>query len=346
MLINIDHRRASKKPERPRIGCALLALAAVAVTLSGCASLTPPRAAATTGTYRLVQEPEAGYQPLLDLLHGARQTIRMTMYELTDRDVIGALIAAHRRGATTRLILDDAFHGRAVNTAAFDQLQSAGVDVRWAPASIIYHQKTFTVDAAIAAIGTGNLTKSHTGTRDAYILDTDPSDVAAIDSTFDADYAATDRGHPPSATQAANLIWSPDARAQFLRHIEAATTSLDITSEEFKDHAVVEAIAHTARRGVACRVLLTDSPAWHSALDTVTTAGCTVHLVPAQRGALYMHEKLLLIDDTTLILGSHNLTTTSLIENRELSITLTATNAAPVLAAVKTTFDNDFRSAQ
>lgn len=340
---------SSSPPSRfpSQLGGGLLGLAIAATTLTGCTGITiPPRAGAATATYQLVQEPDAGYQPLLDLLHGARREIRMTMYQLTDRDVIAELIAAHRRGVSTRVILDDAFHGRATNTSAFDTLRDAGVEVRWAPAAIIYHQKSFTVDGVISAIGTGNLTKSHTDTRDAYILDTDPTDVRAIEATFDADYTATDIGRPPAGTPSANLIWSPDARAQFLRRITAATSSLDITSEEFKDHAVVEAVAHTARRGITCRVLLTDNPAWHSALDTVTAAGCAVHLLPVRRGTLYMHEKLLLIDDTTLVIGSHNLTTTSLLENRELSLTLTSTNAAPVLAAVKETFNNDFNAAQ
>jgi hypothetical protein len=62
------------------------------------------------------------------------------------------------------------------------------------PNGVIYHQKTITVDDATAAVGTGNLTPQYYPTsRDAWVLDTNPTDLAAITavgSTFDDDYAA------------------------------------------------------------------------------------------------------------------------------------------------------------
>jgi cardiolipin synthase A/B len=62
------------------------------------------------------------------------------VYELDDPEATAALIAAHGRGADTRVLLDAAFHGRNTNAAAFDQLSAAGVNVRWAPDGVIYHQ--------------------------------------------------------------------------------------------------------------------------------------------------------------------------------------------------------------
>jgi cardiolipin synthase len=46
-----------------------------------------------------------------------------------------------------------------------------------------------------------------------------------------------------------------------------------------------------------------------------------------------------------LIIGSQNLSTASLLENRELSLKLDAEIAKPVLDAVSSTFDNDYRQA-
>ena len=95
-----------------------------------------------------------------------------------------------------------------------DQLKAAGVDVRWAPAATIFHQKTLTADDAKTAIGTANLVaKDHPSSRDAWVLDTNPADVAAITATFDADYSASDTSHPSQAELSPNLIWSPNARA-------------------------------------------------------------------------------------------------------------------------------------
>ena len=74
------------------------------------------------------------------------------------------------------------------------------------------------------------------------------------------------------------------------------------------------------------------------AVEELTTAGCSIHLIPDDNKHLYIHEKMLLTNDTTLITGSQNLSTASLLENRELSLKLDAGTAKPVLDAVASTF--------
>ena len=139
--------------------------------------------------YRLIQEPDAGYQPIIDLIRSAVSSVRMTTDELAEDDAVTALADAHRRGVDVKVILDTAFHGLDTNQAAYDALHAAGVDIKWAPNDAIYHQKPIVVDHTIAAVGTGNLTKKYYATSpDAYILTTSTSDVAAIAATFDADF--------------------------------------------------------------------------------------------------------------------------------------------------------------
>jgi cardiolipin synthase A/B len=177
-------------------------------------------------------------------------------------------------------------------------------------------------------------------------LDTNPTDVAAITATFDTDYTTPPSGRPPAGTPAPNLIWSPTARASFLRRIDQAAHSVDVSSEELKDRAVLSALDKAAHRGVDCRIVLTDNPAWASAVAEVSAAGCLVHLLPATKTGLYMHEKILLTDDTSLIIGSQNLSTTSLLENRELSLALDTATAPELIAALGSTFDADYAAAQ
>lgn len=302
-----------------------------------------PRARAADADYQLIQEPDAGYSPIVGLISEATRSVRMTMYELSDPAAVEALVDAHRRGVDTEVILDAAFHGRTTNASAFGELSDAGVGVKWAPNGVIYHQKTIIVDDVTAAVGTGNLTPRYYATsRDAWVLDTDPTDVAAIATTFDTDYTAAPSGRPPPATPAPHLIWSPGARAAFLQRIDGAEQSVDVTSEELKDRPVISALTKAARRGVRCRIVLTENPAWANAVAEVSSAGCSVHLLPATSTALYMHEKILLTDSTMLVIGSQNLSTTSLVENRELSLALDMSTAPDVLAAVAATFDADF----
>ena len=321
---------------------------AMAVVCCGCLAFTTstPGAHAADADYQLIQEPDAGYSAVIGLISGAARSVRITMYELTDPAAVTALIDAHNRSVDTKVILDAAFHGHKTNAEAFQELSDAGVDVKWAPNGVIYHQKTITVDDATAAVGTGNLTAQYyTTSRDAWVLDTNPTDVAAIVRTFDTDYAAPPAGHPPEASPAPNLVWSPDARATFLQHIDQATHSVDVTSEELKDRAVLSALGNAARRGVSCRIVLTSNPAWANAVAELSNAGCSVHLLPATNTGLYMHEKMLLTDATYLIFGSQNLSTASLLENRELSLSLDTASAPAVITAVSSTFDNDYAAA-
>ena len=319
------------------------------MTCCGCPALTNspvPPAHAADANYQLIQEPDAGYSPIIGLISGAARSVRITMYELTDPAAVNALIDAHHRGVDTRVILDAAFHGHQTNAEAFQELSDAGVEVKWAPNGVIYHQKTITVDDTTAAVGTGNLTPQYYSTsRDAWVLDTNPTDVAAIAATFDTDYTTAPSGRPPAATPAPNLIWSPMARASFLQHIDQATHSIDVTSEELKDRAVLSALDKAARRGVQCRIVMTENPAWAKAVAEVSAAGCSVHLFPDTKSGLYIHEKMLLTDNTSLIIGSQNLSTTSLIENRELSLALDTAIAPELIAAVESTFDADYAAA-
>ncbi|KIU14620.1 hypothetical protein TL10_23425 [Mycolicibacterium llatzerense] len=57
-----------------------------------------------------------------------------------------------------------------------------------------------------------------------------------------------------------------------------------------------------------------------------------------------MHEKIVLTDDS-LIIGSQNLSTKSLTENRELSIRLDKAAAPNIVAAVQNQFAVDFDKA-
>lgn len=336
-----------------RVGVA--AAAAVLSLCVGCSinfAATPPPGhvvGSSTGTYRLIQEPDAGYAPITDMIGAATHSVRLAIYELNDDAVVRALIAAQRqRHVKVQVLLDAAFHGRQTNQTAYTTLQGAGIDVTWAPSDTIFHEKVLVIDDTSAVVGTGNLVrKYYRSTRDAFVVTTSPADVDPISATFDDDYGAA---HSPThsanpATPGQHLVWSPAGQGAFVDQIAAATTSLDITTEELKDAAILTAIAHTARRGVACRIVLTDDPAWNQAINHVSAAGCSVHLLPRSGSPLYMHEKLVLTDRNSLIIGSHNLSTTSLRDNRELSLHLDQSCAPDVLAAIASTFEHDYQQA-
>ena len=192
----------------PVVAVLIVALAVNCCGWAGLTISTVPRAHAADANYQLIQEPDAGYSPIIGLISSAARSVRVTIYELTDPAAVSALIEARRRGVDTKVILDAAFHGHDTNAETFQELSGAGVSVKWAPNGVIYHQKSITVDDTTAAVGTGNLTPQYYSTsRDAWVLDTNPTDVAAIAATFDTDYTTAPSGRAPAANLSIAVWW-------------------------------------------------------------------------------------------------------------------------------------------
>jgi hypothetical protein len=66
----------------------VMSAVATAVVCFGCAALptsTVPRAHAADTNYQLVQEPDAGYSSIIGLISGASRSVRITMYDPTQR---------------------------------------------------------------------------------------------------------------------------------------------------------------------------------------------------------------------------------------------------------------------
>jgi len=164
--------------------------------------------------------------------------------------------------------------------------------------------------------------------------------VKAITGTFAADWASPK--HSGNAVGATGLMWSPGAQQQIVADIGAAKKTLGFTSEELADTKVIAALVAAARRGVVCRIVMTDSPDWNAGFEQVSAAGCAVHVFPDSSRALYIHEKIVVTDRARVLIGSQNASSTSLNKNRELSIQITA---APIVSAIEKTFDGDFTAA-
>lgn len=322
---------------------AALAACVATIALAGC-TVTP----STPSEFALVQYPAAGFTGLYAQTAAAKKSIDMEMYELTDSTEVAALIAAHRRGVEVRVLLDSAYEVRVKNEAAYARLRAAGVPVRFARSSTIFHIKTTTFDAETSDISTANLTpRYYSTTRDAEIVDSYPVHVAAIEKTFASDWAGDD---PRSdETNAPGLVWSPDAEQAMINQINSATASVRFTSEELSDPYISRALANDAQRGVKCEIVMMDDPGWSKAFGQVTSAGCVVHVLPETPTGLYMHEKLVLVDAGTsrasAMIGSQNASYSSLAFNRELSIVLTEAQAPGILGALESTFAHDFDAA-
>jgi cardiolipin synthase A/B len=293
---------------------------------------------------RLLTEPGAGIGPIYQLITGARSSVDLTMYELADPTAEADLAADAARGVDVRVILDQHLE-KARNTAAYDYLAAHRVHVRWAAAGTTYHQKTLTVDDATSVIMTLNLVADdYPGTRDFAVIDTNRADVAAIVTTFNADFAGR-AITPPDGT---DLVWSPtNAQASVLAVINGARHTLAVEDEEMDDPTVTSALAAAARRGVNVRVIMTADPEWDTAFTDLARVGVHVRLYADDSGTLYIHAKAIVADagrsGQRVLVGSQNFSVASLDYNREVSI---LTRDQAVVAGISATLASDYAGAK
>ncbi|MDE1161115.1 MAG: phospholipase D-like domain-containing protein [Acidobacteriaceae bacterium] len=274
--------------------------------------------------------PDDGFTPVYTYINSATKTLDMTMYELVDTTAVNDLIALEAKGVVVRVILDQNLE-KTKNTPAYNTLTAAGISVHWANTTYhATHQKTIIVDKASALILSANLTSEYySDTRDFGVLDTNSSNVSAIEATFNKDF--TDTAWTPS--KAYSLIWSPtDSDADLLAIINNAEYTLTVESEEISASDIVKALEAAAARGVVVKLIMTnDDNDYASEFNALAAAGVNVHVFKDNSSTLYIHAKVTIADagysgDQKVFCGSENYSTASLKENRELGIVM-ATSA-------------------
>src|SRR5262249_2376720 len=142
-------------------------------------------ALAYTSAVKIVVEPSDSGKALLSAIQGAKTSVHMTMYLLSNDAVVSALIAQKNAGHEGKVVLNQNFpQGGGSNAQAFDDLRGAGVNVVYAPSVYTYtHEKCVIIDGSTAWIMTMNTTQSSPRDNREYLAaDTDPADVAAAEA--------------------------------------------------------------------------------------------------------------------------------------------------------------------
>jgi cardiolipin synthase len=321
----------------------LLRVLVVSMALAACgfgAAATADVAAASP-QLSLVAEPQAGVQPFTGLIAGARHSIELTMYELSDRTVEHALAAAAARGVDVRVALNGGYYSErsTYNNPAYAYLSAHHVQVRYTPTYLaLTHQKTLTVDGHVAAVMTLNFDGLYASTRDYAILDRRPADISAIVAVFDDDWVGR-RDTPTDGS--GDLVWSPGAQDDVLGLIQGARHSLELEDEELAYKPANAALCADARRGVDVRIVMTYASDWRDAFAQLRGCGASIRLYHGQ--SYYIHAKLLIVDGRTALVSSQNLSTGSLQYNRELGITVTD---PVIVSALEADFGSDYAGGQ
>jgi phosphatidylserine/phosphatidylglycerophosphate/cardiolipin synthase-like enzyme len=293
----------------------LASLGSRPATTGSCLQSLQPPPSATTGVF---VEPDDGYDPVLDELNRAQCEIDLSIYLLSDDLVMDALAAADQRGVRVRVQLEeDPFGGGW--TSADDKtawLDEAGTDWRWTPAHFRFsHAKYMVIDRQVAVIMNLNLSASaFDGNREFGIVSTDPAIVEEANQIFDADWS-----DKPLTDSLERVVTSPEnSRAELLEMLASAGSSIDLYAEVIRDDAFVAALGDAAQRGVQIRLIVNESsdPLDQEVYTRLAATGVEIRF----SGRLYIHAKLLTVDDRLAFIGSQNPTANSFDNNREVGV--------------------------
>ncbi len=269
-------------------------------------------------------------------IDGATESLWLQMYLFTVDALRDRVIAAHARGVEVRVLLDPDHAGNPPVRAA---LSNAGVPVRDAPGTFEFaHAKYMVIDGDTAVIMSANFNYgATTGERNYGAVSRDPEDVADLAAIFDSDW--TQQGF--ANLDCTRLVVSPvNARQRVLELINSADDTLDLEVIYLSDSSVRTAVIAAHQRGATVRVILSDPSGFPDNYDTATTLG-NQGIAVRFLTSVELHAKLIVADGVALV-GSHNLSTTSLTANREVG--LLVTEPTPV-ATIQAQYEADWTAA-
>lgn len=295
-------------------------------------------------------------EAMLRAIEDAREYVLVQFFIVRDdrvgREFQSRLIERARAGVRV-FFLYDGIGSRGLGRSFLRDLEDAGVELATfrspgfsslgSQVNFRNHRKVTVVDGRIAFVGGLNLGDEYMGRsarfgpwRDTQIRVTGPA-VLPIQMSFLQDWYFCTRRYPP-------LSWIPfetghhtvlvaatgpsdefeSCHLLFLRAIHAAHRRLWIASPYFvPDHSTVAALQLAALRGVDVRIMLPQRPdhvlVYLSAftyLDEMLSVGARLYRY--QPG--FMHQKVVLVDDSLALVGTANLDNRSFYLNFEMTV--------------------------
>ena len=286
-------------------------------------------------------EPQAGPAPIIQVIHSSRRELDVGVYYLSDRKILRALAAAHRRGVDVRVIIEGKPYGMKPWQVRREERIIAATGAQWkvAPPRFtshgndysFYHGK-YCANGHEVEIGTANLDWSAFHRNREYVYVTrNTTVVQAVNAVFNADWH--NRRAPAFAHRV--LVLSPGTSAAQLLQVINQPGPIDVESEELGPYApILDALA---AKGRDLRMILPSSINREDRRDVafLREHGCQVRLL--SKKPLYMHAKMI-AGKALAFIGSENFTQTSLEDNREMGLLLNGRDIEDLQAQ----FDRDW----
>lgn len=293
----------------------------------------------------------SGLKTIVEYIDKAQDSIDMTIYHLTNDEVISALIQARSRGVEVTVLMDNKSTEQPKYQLVFEKLKNAKINViKSSRRFTITHMKAFVVDKKTAIILTINLsTRGLKIMRGFGIATQNKGIVQEMLRVFDADLdnAEKNTGLTPRLNNP-NLLWSPvNSLPKLLDLIDSSQSNIRLYVENLGHAEIISSLIKAVSRGVKVRVLVPlcdfhPNPFWNiKYLNMLNQGGVDGQVMPppASEDLPYIHAKMIMVDDRLVYLGSINFSFNSISKARELGVLL-ADNLA--LKSISEIYEHDW----
>lgn len=250
---------------------------------------------------RIILAPEERRPAVLGVIRSARTRLLLSIFRCTDFKLLDELAEAHRRNVQVQVLLTRRAKGwkrRLKELQAY--LEALGAEVhRYSGRQAKYHAKYVVADDGPALVTSLNFThKCFYLTSDFLLLTRDPEVVGGLQKLFEADSGPGASGFPEGIGE--RLILAPEqARGRLTGLLQQARRSIHIIDHRVTDPAVVALLRSKQSQGVEVKVL---------------GSGPLAGLLP--------HGKMILVDESTAVIGSIALSRSSLQFRREVAVVI------------------------
>jgi len=275
---------------------------------------------------KLLVQPDAGIEPLLSAIKGARKTIDILIFRLDRADLLDALRAAQSRGVNVRALIAHTNRGGEKSLRKLEmRLLDAGLTVtRTAGELLRYHGKMMVFDQRVLHLFGFNFTSLDINrSRSFGVMTRNHALVREALKLFEADSArqAYTAGY-------SRFIVSPEnSRERLSEFIKGATSQLLIYDPQVSDSTMLRLLVERAKAGVDVRIIGKVSQKQRGQLNS--------EKYPGKR----LHVRAIIRDGRRAFLGSQSLRKLELDKRREIGAIVTD---AAVVKQMQKVFEEDW----
>lgn len=244
----------------------------------------------------------------LSAIQGAKESIHLTMYSLSDQSLINALNQKSREGVSIQVI-----HDAKTDQTGFNKLQS--IEHHGLEMSGLMHQKILIIDKENVWIGSANFTTESLRLHD-----------NLVSKVISPELAQTLLNHQLNrnfliGNQLFEMWQLPEDKdaglERLLALIQGATKTIRVAMYTWTHTGLTDAICAAHKRGIKVEIILDRGQAegvGKKALKKLTRSGVPVWLSSGQK---LLHHKCMWVDEKTLVNGSANWTKAAFSRNKD-----------------------------